>query len=375
MGLNNVVLGIYLVCIFFNSYRNKRRLNGWLLKGYFPIFFFFVLAFIASVNNTHTLFLKHLESYWSFLLIPIAFSLQQEDPRVLIKYALKGLIYGCAATLLICYANAIFEIITFNEPWSYFLRWRHLSHDFTEIADTHPAYLGLFICFSTYCLLFQKAEITKSLKLGLIVLFSLGMLQLASRMALLMYIAVLGFYFFKTLVKNKKQMVVAFVSIGMTLAIFYVSGSNYLKDRLFSIASIERDDRFQRLQVSYDIFEAYPILGVGFDKVDAERIERYTDYGYIVAAHFKYNAHNQFMEYLSINGILGGLVYVGVLVYLISIAVRRKSNLFLFFLVSFVFTNLTESMMVRIKGIEYFALFVSIFLLQKPLKMIKAKEF
>src|SRR5690606_12424417 len=142
MGLNIVVLGLYFVCVIFNSDRNKSRPNWKHLKGYLPIFVLFVLAFIASVNNTHTYFLKHLESYWSFLLIPIAIGLQQEAPKELIKYAFKGLIYGCAATLLICYANAIFEIIAYNEPWSYFLRWRHLSHDFTEIADTHPAYLG-----------------------------------------------------------------------------------------------------------------------------------------------------------------------------------------------------------------------------------------
>lgn len=362
MGLNNVVLGIYLVCVIFNSYRNKSRPNWRLLKGYLPIFFFFVLALIASVNNTHTFFLKHLESYWSFLLIPIAFSLQQEAPRVLTKYAFKGLIYGCAATLILCYGNAIFEIIAYNEPWSYFLRWRHLSHDFTEIADTHPAYLGLFICASTYYLLFKAPEISKKHKIAFIILFSLGLLQLTSRLALFIYVLVFGIYFVSKATNLKKQLGLFVVFLGITISLFFSYGSDYLKERLFSVQSIEKDDRFERLQISYEIFKEYPIFGVGFDKIDSLRVEKYTEHGYIVAAHYKYNAHNQFMEYLSVNGIIGGLIYVLVFGYLVIIALKQKDYLFLFIIMTFIMANITESMMVRIKGIEYFALFVSLFL-------------
>lgn len=371
MGLNNVVLGIYLVYTIFNSYRNKSKPNWKHLKGYLPIFLFFVLAFIASVNNTHTLFLKHLESYWSFLLLPIAFGLQQEDPKELIKYAFKGLIYGCAATLQICYANAIFEIIAYNEPWSYFLRWRHLSHDFTEIADTHPAYLGLFICVSTFYLLFRAPEIGKKFKIAFIILFSLGLLQLTSRLALFMYVLVFGIYFVSKATNLKKQLGLFIVFIGIAISLFFSFGSDYLKERLFTVQSIEKDGRFERLQVSYEIFKEYPVFGIGFDKIDTLRVEKYTEHGYIVAAHYKYNAHNQFMEYLSVNGIIGGLIYVLVFGYLVIIALKQKDYLFLFVILTFFMANITESMMVRIKGIEYFALFVSLFLSNLGIKQVK----
>ncbi|WP_417237344.1 O-antigen ligase family protein [Bizionia paragorgiae] len=288
--------------------------------------------------------------------------MQQEAPRVLTKYAFKGLIYGCAATLILCYGNAIFEIIAYNEPWSYFLRWRHLSHDFTEIADTHPAYLGLFICASTYYLLFKAPEISKKHKIAFIILFSLGLLQLTSRLALFIYVLVFGIYFVSKATNLKKQLGLFIVFLGITISLFFSYGSDYLKERLFSVQSIEKDDRFERLQISYEIFKEYPIFGVGFDKIDSLRVEKYTEHGYIVAAHYKYNAHNQFMEYLSVNGIIGGLIYVLVFGYLVIIALKQKDYLFLFIIMTFIMANITESMMVRIKGIEYFALFVSLFL-------------
>jgi O-antigen ligase len=363
MGLNNVLLGLYLIWTIINGIINKEKPNWNTLKIYLPVFLFFILALIASVNNTDAPFYKHLESYWSFLLIPVAFSFQQEKTEVLIQYAFKGFIYGCAATLILCYANAVVEIIINNEPWSYFLRWRHLSHDFTEIADTHPAYLGLFICTSTFYLLFKNPKaFSKWLKIALLILFSLGLLQLASRTALLIYILLFGVYFVFRIAKFKKQMAFLLVFLGIVFTLFFSFGSNYLKDRIFSIQSIEKDDRFERLQALFEVFKESPIFGVGFENIDSKRVEKYTDHGYIIAAHYKYNAHNQFMDYLCINGLLGATTYLFVFIYLAIIAFKQKDYLFLFIILSFFIANITESMMVRIKGIEYFSLFVSLFL-------------
>ncbi|MBQ0741048.1 hypothetical protein J9332_42945, partial [Aquimarina celericrescens] len=65
---------------------------------------------------------------------------------------------------------------------------RHLSHNFTEIADTHPAYLGLFICTSTYFLLFYTKSFNYKLKTFILSLFLFGILQLASRVALVIFL-------------------------------------------------------------------------------------------------------------------------------------------------------------------------------------------
>ncbi|WP_274476460.1 O-antigen ligase family protein [Mangrovimonas aestuarii] len=362
-GINNLLLGLFVIVsifVFFLKDRTSRVETP--LKFFTPVLLFFLLAVLASLNNSGLHFLKHLEKYWSFLLVPLAFSSLRSEVYRIESSLFKGLVFGSAVTLLICYGNVVYEMIVNSEPLPYFLRWRHLGHDFVRVADTHPAYLGLFICTATYYLLFHENKLNKTLKITLLILFSLGMLQLVSRMALFIYILVFGLYLLKNISKYKKQLIAIFLFIATGTALFFYYGSAYLKDRLFSTESVEGDSRFERLRVSYDIFKEHPFWGVGFDSVDEVRVEKYTNYGYIVAAHREYNAHNQFMEYLSINGVLGGTVYLGVFTFLIIFAVRKKEYLFLFIIVSFFLANLTESMMVRIKGIEYFSLFLAFFI-------------
>jgi O-antigen ligase len=362
MGLNNIILGIYLVWTMVEGLINKEKRNWKNLKKYTPVFSFFILALIASVNNTNTFFLKNLESYWSFLLLPLAFWLQQGNQKEQLKYALNGLVFGCVITLIICYINAFYEIIVYNEPISYFLRWRHLGHEFTQIADTHPAYLGLFICLSTYYLLFENNYFNKQIKIIILLVFSLGMFQLVSRMALFIYILVFVLYFILKIVKLKKGKVFFLILIALITSLIFSFGSDYLRNRIFSSESYAKDSRFERLKVSYELFKEHPLIGIGFDKIDEKRIDKYSKYGYNLAAKKKYNTHNQFLEYLSINGFLGGVTYLGVFIFLIVYAIREKEYLFLFILVTFFLANITESMLVRIKGIEFFTLYTCIFL-------------
>ncbi|RSK41505.1 O-antigen ligase family protein [Mangrovimonas spongiae] len=367
MLLNNLVLGVFLFFSLVVSILNKAKPQGGFIKQYLPLLLFFVLAVIASLNNSETFFIKHLEKYFSFLLIPLAFWLLGKNKNLdkLIKVVLKGLTYGCVATLVICYGNVIYEMVTYGEPISYFLRWRHLNHDFTNIADTHPAYLGLFICTSTYYLLFEERKLSNKIKTLICVFFTLGMFQLASRLAMGIYLLVYVLYFFTRATKTKRLAIYFVLFLGLIIAGILFLGSGYLKERMLTTTSIEKDSRFERLNISYNIFKEHPLLGVGLDKIEEERNIRYIDKGFIIAAHHNYNAHNQFMEYLSVNGILGAVIYLGGIIYLITRAIQYRQYFFLFVFISFFLANLTESMLVRIKGIEYFTLFVTLFLVQK----------
>jgi hypothetical protein len=361
--LNNIILGVLIALTFFQALKLKKKPNVKLLKSCLPIFLFFGLALVASLNDTEALFFNHLEKYMSFLLIPLAFTYKSDKIEELIKYAFYGLLFGCIATLLICYINAFFEIIVYKEPLSYFLRWRHLSHRFTEIAGTHPAYLGLFIAVSAYYLLFHLKDLSNKIKTPILLLFFFGIIQLASRVALFIFLITILAYILIS-IRKKIQLVVFGVLLVSFVSILFVSqGSNYFKERLFSIESMIQDSRFDRLKISFDIFKEHPIIGVGFQSIDDERINKYKESGFDIAAEKGYNSHNQFFEYLSINGLVGVIIYLSVFVYLIVKSCRDRNYLFLFLILTFFIANLTESMMVRIKGIEYFSIFISLFLI------------
>jgi len=365
--INNVLLGIFIVFSIFNYLKDRENFSNSFFKTYLPVIAFFFLAVIASLNYDDILNFQELEKYWSFLLIPLAFWMTGGENKKLIKYAFRGLILGCATTLLICYLNTFYEIIAYNEPWSYILRWRHLSHRFTEIADTHPAYLGIFICTSTYYLLFKSKQFNTKLRILILSIYFLGLLQLASRVATFIFIIIFLGYIFSNFKRNIKSFIVSLTILLSSLFIFSI-GSEYLSKRMLSIENITEDSRFNRLTISYEIFKENILFGTGFEKVDELRIKKYRESDFELAANKNYNAHNQFFEYLTINGIFGGIIYLGVFFYLVSLALKKQNYLFLFIVISFFVANLTESMLVRIKGVEYFSIFTSLFLMKTNLK-------
>jgi len=366
--INNLLLGIFIVFSIFNNLACKENLRKPFLKNFFPVIAFFFLAVMASFNYDELLNFKQLEKYWSFLLAPFAFWMIGGDNKKLIKFAFHGLILGCATTLLICYLNTFYEIIAYNEPLTYILRWRHLSHRFTSIADTHPTYLGLFICSSTYYLLFSSKEFDNKFRIPLLFLYFLGMLQIVSRVAIFIFILIILFYFISIFKRNVKFFAVSLIIILFSFFFIFSIGSEYLNKRMLSIENITEDSRFDRLNVSYEIFKENIVFGTGFEKIEELRIKRYREYGFDLAAKEKYNAHNQFFEYLTINGIIGGVIYIGIFLYLFLLALRKQNNLFLFIVISFFIANLTESTLSRIKGVEYFSIFISLLLMKNSSK-------
>ncbi|MCB0457961.1 MAG: O-antigen ligase family protein [Flavobacteriaceae bacterium] len=363
--LNNILLVVFFALFivegdFISKWKNLKE-NYALIT---PLFLIFLLALFASLNPLDSWNIKYLEKYWVLLLMPITMFSTQESYQKHWKNLFTALLWGCVATLLICYANVFYEMILGNEPLHYFWRWRHLNHEFTEIADTHPAYLGLFIVISIAFILLESPQ-KKWVKRGVLVFLILGLIQLASRTALISLIGVLFALLAPKLKSHKKEIMVGVGIFSIVGLLFFNSASTFLKDRLVSLENFENDQRFSRYRISFEIFKEHPIFGVGFANKDEVRISKYIENDFMVAALEKYNAHNQMLEYLSVNGLIGGVSYLLVFAYLWYLAWKKKQSFFLWLLVLFFIANLTESMLVRIKGIEFFAIIVSLLLILK----------
>jgi hypothetical protein len=107
---------------------------------------------------------------------------------------------------------------------------------------------------------------------------------------------------------------------------------------------------------------------VGYTKVRELRSDLYRERGITLQTPGDYNTHNQFLEYLSTNGAIGGFIYVIAMAYLLLASLKYKDLLYVFLFGAFVVSNMTESMLVRIKGIEFFAIFASLFLCELLVK-------
>lgn len=364
MRLNNYLLGLFIIVGLLNIFLFAKNFNRSVLLRGWPILIFFVLAVVgAFYDTTFSNGIKLLEKYWTFLLVPIVILAGKEFYHEKRNGIFLALVWGSVATLVICYGNLIYEMIARNEPITYFFRWRHIGHQFTEIADTHPTYLGLFIATSII-FLFQNKSLNDSIKLPLMVFLLFGLFQLASRMALFLVILFMVALMLKNAKKNWGQLLLLVLGVIAGIVVLNKVGSKYVKDRLFTVETVLNDKRFQRWEASYEIFNENPFWGVGFSKIESIRHEKYVQYGFEVAARKDLNAHNQLLELLSRNGVIGGFVYVCSLGFLLLLSVYRRDYLFTFIFIAFILANFTESTLVRIKGIEFFAVFASLFLCQ-----------
>ena len=369
-NLNNILLvsffGLYIIEGRFLEKLENLKKNYRLLIPLFLIFLLSLLAALNPVESIGTIF-KHLEKNWGLLIIPITIISCKEEYEKIWRNLFTALLWGCVITLLICYSNSIYEMIVGNEPLHYFWRYRHLNHQFTNIADTHPAYLGLFIVTSI-AYLFMETAIKKWMKLILVIFFLLSLMQLATRMAIISA-AFLVFVFLCSKIKRHWKEIAIGAGVLLVVGVLFLNiASSFMKERLISFENLENDERISRYKISYDIFKEYPIFGIGYANKDEIRINKYLEHDFKVAALEKYNAHNQFLEYLSVNGVIGGIIYLVVFGYLFFVAWYKKQYFFLCVIIFFFMANITESMLVRIKGIEFLAITVSLLFILKKKK-------
>ena len=362
MKLNNIILGVFIVFSLIDIIFVSKKLNfkKYLAYGW-PIIGFFVLAVLASFRTMEIDNIKSLETHWSLLFVPLLMLSENELYQVNRRSIFMSLIWGCLATLVICYANLVLNIVQSGEPLRDWLQDQYFPHGFTEIADTHPAYLSLFLV-TAILFLIQDRQLGKILRYVLLIFFLFGLFQLACKMALLLFVLFLFFIAVRNIKHYKQQLLVLVVGVSLCTSFFWSFESYYMQNRMFSVDAIFDEKRGQRWEVSYQIFRENPFTGVGYHKIDKVRKEKYEEGGYSLAAANDLNAHNQFLEYLSVNGAIGGFVYAIALAFLFFLSIYKRDHLFTFIFFAFFLANLTESMMVRIKGIEYYAIFGTLFL-------------
>jgi O-antigen ligase len=180
--------------------------------------------------------------------------------------------------------------------------------------------------------------------------------------------AIFCFILFSTiyLLKTKK-----FYFLGLFYSFFVIvvllifnTDKNYHRDRFINSVNIfeketifsKKDDRFSRWSASFDVFLKKPVFGPGPVKVKELRREEYVKNLDSVAYNFNYNAHNQFLEYLSTYGLLGAMLFIGLIFKLYQLAFNKKAYFLIYLVSCFVISGITESVLYRSWGISLYIL-------------------
>jgi O-antigen ligase len=125
-----------------------------------------------------------------------------------------------------------------------------------------------------------------------------------------------------------------------------------------------QDERLIVWKSAMQIIKNHPIIGVGIGDVRTELVKEYIRIGEDKLEKERLNAHNQFLEVLLEDGLVGFSFFLLVFGSLIFIAINEKNLMLGLFIIMIIIFFMFETVLYRLAGVSFFSLF-SFLLLHK----------
>jgi O-antigen ligase len=122
-------------------------------------------------------------------------------------------------------------------------------------------------------------------------------------------------------------------------------------------SAIQQDVRFTIWKSALALFRQNPISGVGTGDASSELKKEFKSLGYENGYYDDLNAHNQFIEILLENGVIGLILFLSIIGYMIFIAWSDRNILYGLFIILTIIFFLFETVLNRQAGVTFFPLF------------------
>jgi len=359
--LPEVFFPVLLVCILPLSIYFRYRDNISLLNEKDTLLFFgmflIILIGLFWCDNTFP-GLKLVEKNLSYIVLPIVIL-----PKYLKDIYKLQKTFVIAFTLISIYTMVV--VLWKANSSAEGLRW---YFEYIENTGFHPTYMAVYsllaIVFLSNTRLFPK---NKNLSYFFIVFFVLFLFFLASRIAILILASLL---IFKLFLSFERKYLIGLVVVFLTgITLFFASEDfNYKTKQLLDFKGVTYYDnnnygsvsvRVAKIKASLKVWEEHKWLGTGTGCLKPELVKAYRskELECWPCSRNVYNPHNQYLHYLAEYGILGGLLFFGLLFFFIYNALKKKDYVLLEVMMIFLLVFLTESVLYRQKGITAFVLF------------------
>ena len=349
----------------------------------------YILYLVFAIPTNHLpIALDFLEYKLSLLAFPFLLSFEPKF-RVNWKYVFYSFLI--AVLLLVLYDLTQASI-------HYSKTGRLNSFYSSALSPTHhPTYLTAFLSLAIMISLgFAKSTISLKLKMGfwgIIALFVLMHVPLSSLSGMLFLFFFFSAAFIYLLVKKRKWaslVVMVLSSFALVFSVLKVQASlnmninntitlvneytdspkKFIQTRPFPMQGNEA--RLVVWTVAFDIFMEHP-MGVGLGNLEAMMHQRLVELGLNKQADLNYNPHNQYLQIAAELGIIGLLLFLGILLYGIVWAISSKNWLLLLVILSLAINCLFESMLQRQSGIVFYCFWICLFssrMYNKEIKVI-----
>lgn len=374
LNLNNISLVLFIISsftLFFLKDFNKKNV---ILKSNFKIIILFSIPFLLNFfglfySKNINLAVDYNIRALPFLLLPMASIISDKLFFNNYKKMGKALVLGCLSTAFFSWTFSLYDISQLNRPFSAIIGPLYTHHNLLKPLDLHAAYVSICIYTAIGFIIKIYSDSNQKIKrfyFTAALFLSIFMIQLLSRNALIFSFLSLSVYL---ILKRKWRLlfmsyfIISFIAVGA-----YNINHNYLRDRLFKSLNLlekptkfsKKDDRFDRLSASYEIFVKSPIYGYGTASEDSFRNAVFKRNRDQKAYQNNYNAHNQLFEYLSTFGIIGGIAYFIFFATIFYLVFRLKKGFLTFIAIGLFLACITESVFERSQGVVYTSLFLSL---------------
>lgn len=313
----------------------------------------------------------------SLLVFPVLLISPGRIIRENIHLLLKVFAVGTFLYLLFCIFNSLIKslvlengIIVFNpHPADYDYENYFFSDRFA--VKHHPTYLAMYSIFSLIISLESLLEkrittIGRFIWIFMALIFFACLYPLSSRAGFIAFLVIIIIYFVHKTWQILPKWIVITALFILGVSITTVMLTNYrLKYSLndnegqsMNLNNIhKRDERFVIWNAALTAISHNPVLGSGTGNTTAKLNSEYLKLNYSNGYSLNLNTHNQFLEVLLENGLIGLLIFLGIFYSMFKILSSEKNFYMLLFLIMIIIFFLFESMLNRLAGVSFFSLF------------------
>ncbi|OHX67011.1 O-antigen ligase family protein [Flammeovirga pacifica] len=373
---SNIIIYSVSFLLIINGIRNYKSIDFY-HPGFLFIFYFLLLCLnLLQVQEIEKYGIRRIDTSLPFLIIPLVFVLNNfflkisNNKIIEILRVFSAFISGF---VVICSIASIYKFITSE----YLISNLFYNNYVSILSDFSPVYFGMYVCFS-FVVLFIYPFSNKLLNNFLLSILSIGIIQTFSRINLLFFLL-----FLILNIKSFKVWLIIFFSIFISL--FFLFESNLWNERVESvkksitkshyILTTEQFDpqqnisgeelRILHLRVFLENINSVKTLlignGTGMNehtlaeksfKYKREMTPHKTKYPY-----HEFNFHNSYLEIIFELGLIGVFPFI----FYFKKLLNQRCKLNIYFVSLILIISLTESILMRQKGVV-FVVFISSFL-------------
>ena len=311
----------------------------------------------------------------SFLLFPLV--LFYPGVRIVknIKLIIRIFAISTFLYLIFCFGQALYNSFFFSggslifNPHPVDYDWDNYFYSTYFSYPLHPSYVAIYVILSLLISFEALFDTTvsgryKYLWVSVTLVLMTGLYFLSSRSGFLSAGIVFSLYFF---LKLTGKISVWIILASLVIFILILTGIVRMNHRISSsikelpertlFASFGDDTRSSIWKSAVSVSQKNLLFGVGTGDASAELKKEFIRQGFNEGYYEDLNAHNQFLEILLENGLIGLVIFLCIPAYMIFLAFSESNILLGLFVIMMLIFFLFETILNRIAGVTFFPLF------------------